>query len=137
MSIVDISWRPDARALRKFGVVVIVGLALIGIAFQFWLDEVSVAYGLYITAAVLGLPALTGTVIALPGYWLWMGFAFVMGNIMGRVLLTAIYFLMFAPIGLVRRMLGNDKLSLRRPPVDSYWNDMEGEGESTRYERQF
>ena len=36
------------------------------------------AWGIYAAAGILGLPALTGTAIGLPGYWLWMGVAFVM-----------------------------------------------------------
>ncbi len=137
MSIVSIRWRPDAVELRKFGVVVIIGMCLIGLVFQFLFGNSDVAYVLYVVGAVLGLPGLTGTVIALPGYWLWMGVAFVMGNIVGRVLLSVIYYTLFTPIGLARRMLGADKLQLGRVNIDSYWKDIDTEGEDTRYERQF
>ncbi|MCP4676613.1 MAG: hypothetical protein GY854_14090 [Deltaproteobacteria bacterium] len=137
MSIVSIKWRPDAVELRKFGVVVIIGMCLIGLLFQFLLGHSDVAYILYIVGGVLGLPGLTGTVIALPGYWLWMGVAFVMGNIVGRVLLTVIYYTLFTSIGLSRRILGSDKLQLKRVSTQSYWKDIDTEGEDTRYERQF
>jgi len=85
MSIVDINWRPDASSLRKFGLTAIIGLGLIGLLLQFWAERSAAAIGLYIDAGVLGLPALSGTGVGLPGYWLWMGIAFVMGNIVGRV----------------------------------------------------
>jgi hypothetical protein len=136
MSIVSISWRPDKKALRKFGLVVIIGLCLIGLFFQFYLEKTTTAYALYAAAAILGLPALTGTAIALPGYWLWMGIAFVMGNIMGRVLLSILFYGLITPMGFVRRM-SNDKLRIRRKSRESYWVDIRSEGEEGRYERLF
>jgi hypothetical protein len=136
MSLVNISWRPDARTLRRFGVVVIVGFCLIGLFFQFWAGERTVALFAYGAAAVLGIPALTGTIIGLPGYWLWMGVGFVMGNIVGRVLLSVLYYGVITPIGVVRRQIV-DKLQLRRYPKESYWVDIDSEGERSRYERQF
>ncbi len=137
MSLVDIRWRPDPKELRKFGLVVIIGMGLLGLVFQFLLEQEKVAMVLYAIGAVLGLPGLTGTVAALPGYWAWMGFAFVVGNIMGRVLLTVIYYLMFLPMGVGRRAFGNDPLQLRRRSADSYWKDLQTGDEAGRYERQF
>ncbi len=137
MPLVEISWHPDTKALRKFGIVVIIGLGLIGLAFQFYWNRSEAATSLYIAGLVLGLPALTGTFIGLPGYWLWMGIAFVLGNIMSRVMLTLVYYLLFLPTGLIRRSLGNDRLMLRKRPGDTYWNDVDSDPENTRFERQF
>jgi hypothetical protein len=136
MSLVQIRWRPGPGELRKFGVVVIIGLALIGLALQFFMGHPRSAWVLYGAAALLGLPALTGTRAALPGYWLWMGVAFVVGNIMGRVLLSAVYYGLITPMGLGRRAV-SDRLSLRRRRVDTYWTDIESKDESARYERLF
>jgi hypothetical protein len=44
---------------------------------------------------------------------------------------------LFMPMGVVRRMLGNDKLQLRRRPTDSYWKELQTGDEAGRYERQF
>ena len=137
MSMVDISWRPGPKELRKFGLVVLVGMGLIGLVFQFWIDQAEVAMVLYAVGAVLGLPGLTGTSLGLPGYWFWMGFAFVLGNIMGRVLLTVIYYLLFLPMGIVRRWLGNDRLKLKRRYADSYWQNLKTKDDPDRFERQF
>jgi hypothetical protein len=136
VSLVNISWRPGPKELRKFGLVVIIGLSIIGAIFQFWVGNASAAYGVYIAAAVLGLPALTGLPIALPGYWVWMGIAFVMGNIMGRLVLSVVFFGLFTPMGLVRRLL-NDRLQLRAKGATSYWRDLPSDDDSIRYERQF
>ncbi len=137
MSLVEISWHPDQKALRQFGIVVLLGLGLFGVAFQFFLGQPQVATGLYIAGLVLGLPALSGTIIGRPGYWLWMGIAFVLGNIMSRVLLSLIYYLLFWPIGFIRRALGNDRLRLRKRPTNTYWVDVDADPENTRFERQF
>ena len=137
MSIVNINWRPDPRGLRRFGLTVIVGMALIGLLFQFWFEKSTVAINLYAAGGVLGLPALTGTVIGLPGYWLWMGIAFVAGNIVSRILLGLIYYMLFTPLGFIRRLMGADKLTLRRRRADSYWVDIETDDGTSRFERQF
>ena len=138
MSLVQIDWRPDAPKMRKFGLVVMIGLGLIGLLFQFYFENWNAALGLYIAAGALGLPGLTGTVVGLPGYWLWMGIAFVMGNIMSRVLLTIVYYVVVAPMGVARRLLGNDRLQLRRPEAPSYWKDLEqSPATPERYERQY
>jgi len=137
MAMIDIDWRPEPRELRKFGVVVLVGMGVIGAGFHFFSDAPEVARWLWIAGAVLGLPALTGTAIALPGYWLWMGIAFVMGNIMSRVLLAAIYFLLVTPLGLLRRALGGDPLQLKKPAGETYWRDLSGGSAESGYERQF
>ena len=137
MSVVDIRWHPNSKELRSFGLVVLVGMVLIGLLLQFKYGRVHAAVDFYTTGALLGLPGLTGTVIGLPGYWLWMGIACVMGNIMGRLLLTLIYYLLFLPMGIARRALGNDALKLKRSPVESYWSDLRTKDEPGRYERQF
>jgi hypothetical protein len=136
MSLVQISWRPGPKELRKFGIVVLIGLGLIGLVFQFAVKSSDMAYILYGAGLVLGLPALTGTQIALPGYWLWMGIAFVMGHIMGRVLLSVVYFGLITPMGLIRRLV-NDKLRLKRRAVHTYWTEINTPDEAERYERLF
>ncbi len=136
MSMVDINWRPGSRELRKFGVTVILGFGIIGFVFQFVVDNTAGAYAAFIAGAALGIPALSGTVIALPGYWVWMGIAFAMGNIMSRLLLGIFFFLLITPMGLIRR-LHTDKLSLKRPKMKSYWIDLPKDGGKGRFERQF
>lgn len=113
-----------------------IGLGIIGAIFQFLVHSVTAAYGIYIAAGILGVPALTGLPIALPGYWLWMGIAFVMGNIMGRVILAVVFYGLITPMGLVRRLV-NDKLQIRARGRSSYWKDIPNENEADRYERQF
>lgn len=137
MAMIEIDWRPSPKELRKFGLVVMAGMGLIGAAFQFLSHAPEAARGCWIAGAALGLPALTGTVVGLPGYWLWMGVAFVMGNVMSRVLLTVIYYGLITPLGLARRLFGGDPLQLKKPAKASYWLPVSGGSAESGYERQF
>jgi Saxitoxin biosynthesis operon protein SxtJ len=139
LSLVSIDWKPEPKALRKFGLVVLIGCGLIGLLFSVVLDRTTVAWAVWTIGAVIGVAGLTGTKIGMPGYWLWMGVGFVMGNIVSRIVVTLIFFGLFTPMGAVRRLLGNDPLSLKRPSLKSYWHpvDPKQAKDLSRYERQF
>lgn len=137
MALVSINWKPNARELRKFGVAMIVGFAIIGTIFLFVLDRPNAAIACYVFGAAAGLLGLTGSRVALPVYWAWMSIAFVMGNIISRILLTAFYYLLITPMGLARRFMGHDPLQLHRRAVTTYWRDLPPLPDKKRYERQF
>ncbi len=142
MSMVHVNWHPDARELRKFGLTVLIGLGLVGALLWcgFWPfgePNARAATVVWVVGAVIGGLGLTGMPVALPGYWLWMSIAFVMGNIMSRVVLTLFYVGIILPIGLVMRLIGRDKLQLRRPRGSSCWCDVEQPADRARYRRQF
>ena len=136
MALVEINWRPTSRELRKFGLAMIVGFSLLALIFEFVVHErlaVLVCLGVGGVAGSLGL---TGTKLAIPVYVLWMGLAFVMGNIVSRVLVTVFYFGVITPYACVMRVIGRDRLQLRNNN-DSYWNDMAQPKGIDSYERQF
>jgi len=140
MSLVRIDWHPAPRALRSFGLTLIAGFGVIGAAFWFgWPLEAhrGLALGLWIGGGAGGLLGLTGTPAALPLYWAWMGFAFVAGSVMSRVVLALFYYLIVTPVGLAMRLIGRDKLALRRRQATSYWVDLELPDDPSRFERQF
>jgi hypothetical protein len=45
---------------------------------------------------------------------LWFGLSHFLGNIVSRVILTTLFFLLVTPIGLIRRLLGADPLQLKK-----------------------
>lgn len=45
---------------------------------------------------------------------LWLGLSNIMGTITSKVVLTAIFFIIVTPVGLIRRMAGMDSLQLRK-----------------------
>ena len=52
----------------------------------------------------------------------WMRFAFALGYVNSRILLTLIYVLVFLPYGLVSRLFGRDPLQIRDRTSETYWN---------------
>ena len=137
MSLVKINWKPTAVELRKFGAVLLIGFGVIGVVFKHKYHNETAAEVCFWVGGVVGSVGLTGTAIALPFYWIWMGIAFVMGNIMSRLVLTLFYYLVVAPIGLLGWIVGRDKLSLRpNKSKSTYWIDVDSK-KSSKYERQF
>jgi hypothetical protein len=142
MSLISINWNPDTKELRKFGWTVLIGLGLMGTFLYFApfiMEEpkplaAKVCWSIGASVALFGI---SGTRAALPFYWIWMSFAFVMGNIVSRLVLIAFYFGVIIPIGLLMRITGRDKLKLRRQSVDSYWCDITLVNDQPRYKRQF
>ncbi len=137
MSLVKINWKPNATELRKFGVAMIVGFGLIGLIALWLLHKPATAKFCFIFGAVTGVIGLTGTKLALPIYWAWMGIAFVMGSIMSRVILTVFFYGVITPTGWVMRLKGRDKLGLKKPERDTYWHHFPHSFNKDRYERQF
>ncbi len=145
MSLIKLNWKPEPKELRQFGAIFLAGCLLIGLIKYFWkwnwLFAQNQKQGLIFIALglIVGGVALTGTRIALPFYWLWMSIAFVMGNIMSRVVIGAIYFLVITPLGFLGRIIGRDKLQLKKNPAAStYWLDVKPlPPEIKKYERQF
>lgn len=136
MSLVEINWKPDAKELRKFGVAMIVGFGIIA-GVLFWRghgDAGRACAGFGLLAGVLGL---TGTRAALPVYWGWMGVAFIFGNVISRALIALLFYGMITPMGIVMRIVGRDKLTLKRSTRRSYWVDVPPRDPQADYERQF
>jgi hypothetical protein len=84
-----------------------------------------------------GLLGLSGTKAALPVYWGWMAIAFVMGNIVSRILVFLIYYGLLMPMGLMMRAVGRDKLVLRKPDADSYWRPVKPDRLQASHEHMF
>ena len=66
------------------------------------------------TAAVITLVVtMTAPLVFRPLSVVWFGLSHVLGTVMSKVLLTAVFYLIVTPIGVVRRWLGYDSLRLR------------------------
>src|SRR5881392_2156559 len=99
MALVKLNWKPTATELRKFGAVFMGGFLAIGLVKYFWpfasvlTQNKTVGLWAIGLALVVGGIGLTGTKLALPFYWIWLSIAWVMGNIISRIIIGAIYFL--------------------------------------------
>lgn len=143
MALVKLNWQPKRKELRQFGAVFMTGFVLIGLAKYLWPFDLLVTknetVGLWfiLIGMIVGAIGLTGSRFALPFYWGWLAIAWVMGNIMSRVIIAGIYYLVFTPMRLLGSIAGRDKLQLKRPETDSYWLEISLPKDKTSYERQF
>jgi polyferredoxin len=136
MALVEINWKPDKRELRKFGVAMIIGFGVLAALAYLWWELPTLALVFAIVGGVAGLLGLSGTRAAMIVYLPWMAIAFVMGNIVSRVLVAAFFYLMITPMGLLMRVFGKDALQ-RKNRRASYWDDLPPPPDRERYERQF
>lgn len=72
------------------------------------------------TAAVVALVvAMTVPLVFRPLSVVWFGFSHLLGAVMSRALLSAVFYLIVTPVGVVRRLLGHDTLRRRARFVDT------------------
>ena len=130
------------RSNQVCGALVCCSTALPAIRGEFHLDPKQV--GLIGSSAVAGMAV---------GSWVWgwvadrlgrrLVFAatvltFPLGWVTSRLLLAALYFGVFTPLGLVLRVLGRDALRLRACPKQaSYWAEKPAPPDVSRYFRPF
>jgi hypothetical protein len=69
--------------------------------------------GFTTAALVVLVVAMTAPLLFRPLSVLWFGFSHVLGTVMSKVLLAAVFYLIVTHIGVVRRLLGHDSLRLR------------------------
>jgi carbamoyltransferase len=136
MAMIEINWKPSPRELRKFGIAMIVGFGLLALLAYFWWDKRTTAIVFAAIGVVAGGLGLSGTRAAMLVYLPWMAIAFVMGNIISRVLVAIFFFGLITPMGLFMRLIGRDKLQ-RRNKRASYWDDLPPPADPERYQRQF
>ena len=143
MPFVQLNWKPNKKELRQFGAIFMGGFVLIGLVKYFWPFEwfisknETIGFWLIGLGLVVGAIGLTGSRLGLPLYWSWLGIAYVMGNIISRVIMGLIYYLLFTPMRLLGNLIGRDKLQLKKPGTDSYWLDISFPTEKEQYEKQF
>lgn len=143
MSLVKLNWKPTPKQLRQFGVVFLTGFMIIGLVKYFWPftfllhQDKNVGIIAMLIGVIGGGLALTGTIVGMPLYYLWMGIAFVMGNIMSRVIIVLIYYGVVTPLAITSWAVGRDRLQLKKTKNDSYWHDISLPAEAEKYERQF
>ena len=117
--LLDINWHPSDRQLRQFAGSCIVALPLVAWIWGASVNAIGIlALGAFALAAVsMFLP------IAIKPLYLALSLvALPIGIVVGELALVAIYFGVFAPMGLLFRFLQRDALRLRRDPsAASYW----------------
>ncbi|MCI0660651.1 MAG: SxtJ family membrane protein [Acidobacteria bacterium] len=110
------------REEREFGLIVGSALILLG---SWWLYHdkwrlVATSF-LAVGLALLLLGSLSPRALVFPNR-AWMALARLLSSITTPIILGIIYFGVFMPIGVVKRLFGWDPLRRRAFPADSYWS---------------
>ena len=148
MGLIAIDWNPTKKMLRLFGTCTGLFCALLGVwvffrysLFGFGLNPHTaqiVGVVIWAVGAVSFLLAIVLTRVLWPLYVVLNGLAFPIGWVVSHVVLFVIFYFLFAPIGLVFRLIGRDVLHRKfDPQAESYWVQHEPHPPAKRYFRQF
>lgn len=131
------SIKSGKKELREFGFVMAVACAIFG-GISLWRNGGAWPWWFGAGAAFL-LPALAVPAALAVPQKAWMTLALMMGWVMTRVILAALFFGVLTPIGLVLRATGRRLLNLElEPSSSSYWCERDHSKKSlASYERQF
>lgn len=139
----EVNWNPDIRERRKFALSLIIGFPCIAIFFAVMTRVASHVWKpfflwLGLIGCGVGIVLWVVPQIARPFYAVWYFLGCCVGIVVGNVLFGIFYFLVFTPMGLVRRIMnprafrkGFDKSHA------TYWEDARKVVDSKRYYRQF
>lgn len=107
------------RSLRKFGITI--GIILIVISILFW-KTVTLRVLFITTGGILFLSGLIDPVNLKTSYKFWMGFAFALGWLVSRIILTILFIFVMIPIGILAKIFGKSFLDIKwKDGKDSYW----------------
>jgi len=133
----DVIKPPPQKMLRQFAglcIVVFVGLA----GWRAYHGQAGTfTWALAAFGAVVGVIGLINPSAIKPIYTGWMIAAFPIGWTVSRVVLGAVYYLVFTPVAFVFRLMRRDALHLNRPAQASYWSPKTGADKPETYFRQF
>ena len=134
---IAILWSPDRKQLRQFAGIwfpAFCGLVgwLVGAKSGHW-GAVQVAWGACGLLSLLGVvfpplirPVFVGLILL----------TYPIGWVISHLLMGAIFYLLFLPIGLVLRWTGHDPLLLKPPTGKSLWKTPVGKTDAASYLRQ-
>jgi hypothetical protein len=133
----DVTSPPSSKTLRQFAglwLVVLGGLA----GWRAWHGQMGGVTGaLAVLAVVVGVAGLVRPATVRVVYAGAMSAAFPIGWTVSRLVLVAMFYLVFAPVAIVFRLLGRDALRLRRRGAASYWMPYVSARKPEDYFRQF
>ena len=110
------------KRLRQFGLLVGGIFMLIGFWQLYRGHHETIRILLWSMGGLLIGGGLIAPMILAPIYAAWMKFAFLLGWVNSRILLSVIFFIIFTPTALVLRFLGRDALDRRMDKkAISYW----------------
>jgi heme/copper-type cytochrome/quinol oxidase subunit 4 len=129
--------KSETSDLKKFGLL-IGAILFLGSLYLLWKQHPYAVAG-FILGVVFTALAFVRPVVLKPLQRVWMAMAVVMGFVMSRIIVTAVFYGMVTPIGLAGRLTGKKFLDLKMDKAAaSYWiRRDQAKAEKSAYERQF
>ena len=132
-----VQWDPSQTELRKFARAMLIGFAVIGLIVAWRRNEFGTAtYTLWGIGAALAIAAfvpVVGRLVYLAIYVV----TGIIGFFVSRIILTVIFFLLFAPLGLLLKAMGKDFLHLHKNAAGTEWIAHPGLRDRQSFYRQF
>lgn len=132
-----INWHPTKRDLRYFAITLAIVVILLALLLV-WRGKSPTA----VWIAVIGV-VLSAFCCAIPPfgrliYLLWMAVSYVLGRVISPIITALIFFLLVTPIGLLNRLIGKDRLRLKKPKnAPTYFVDHTDAIDRDSFRRQF
>jgi hypothetical protein len=133
----DVVARPSPKMLRQFAVLCLIVFGILAGAGLWRGQGMTVSMAIALGGLAVGL---VGVVQPAAIRWIysgWMIAVFPIGWTISRLMLGALFYLVFTPVALVFRLLRRDALHLRRQETRSHWMPKTGAASADQYFRQF
>jgi len=138
MAVIDINWNPNRRELKQFALLQIVFFGIVAMILFYKTGSTARATTLFVVSACIGAVGFWVPRFIRPIYVVWMAAVFPIGWVVSHVLLAAIYFLVFAPLGLLMRFCGRNPIAKEFDRgATTYWIRRAPPEGSKGYFRQF
>lgn len=140
----EINWQPNIGEVRKFGVTLSIGGAIVTVL-MYLLGEMIDRFeslacwlaGIFSVVLVLGLLTVFLPKICRPIYYVWYFFGACIGFVVTNTILVVFFYCCFSVIAVLMRLTGRDPLTLTRLKADTYWVPHRQPPSSARYYRQY
>jgi hypothetical protein len=132
-----INWHPTRRDLCYFAVTLAIVVALFALLLiltgKSHISGWFAAIGLVVAAVCYFIPSV-GRIVYLP----WMAVTYVLGRIISPFVTAIIFYLLVTPIALINRLMGKDRLRLKKPKnARTYFVDHTDPIDKDSFRRQF
>lgn len=137
MGLIEINKHPSARELKWFGILLSIFVGLVGALVRWRHAAPTVAAWIWTGGGIgVGLYALVPA-IRRPIYLIWVHAGYPVGWLVSHAILTAVYYLVLTPIGIIMRGTRNDPMARKfERRTRSYWVPRRRTTRVTRYFRQ-
>ena len=109
-----INWHPTRREIKYFSVTMLIAFALANVVLLL-AGKYRVAGWIFGCGFVLSVVCYFIPLVGKLIYLVWMAATYVLGRIVSPIVTAIIFYLLVTPIALVNRLMGKDRLRLKKP----------------------